>query len=78
MGLSCCKKILIENRAVDAKEGKIKIEFDDQFEVPIVIIEIDGFLTLTCRLWTEMIEKKEESPEYLKKFPSVKSLDTVF
>ena len=41
MGLPCCKKIVIENRTVDAKKGKIKIEFDDQFEVPIAIIKID-------------------------------------
>ena len=75
MGLCCRKKITVENRTSEVKKGNIKIEFDNQFSVPIVIADFDGFLTAHCRVWREM--KDEESPEYLKKFTSVQSLDTV-
>ena len=60
MGLCCCKKITVENRTSEVKKGNIKIEFDDQFSVLIVIADFDGFLTAHCRVWREM--KVEENP----------------
>ena len=31
-------------RVKDLKNGKITLDFDDQFEVPMAVIETDGFL----------------------------------
>ena len=50
MGLSCCKKISVESRIDNVEQGNIKIQFDEQFEVPMASIKIDGFLTVYCRL----------------------------
>ena len=72
--MCCCKNITVENRTSEIKKGNIKIEFDDQFSVPIVIADFDRFLTAHCRVWREM--KHEQSPEYLKKSTSAQSLDT--
>ena len=77
MGLSCCKKISIENRVGDIQKVKIIIEFNEQFEVPIASIEIDGFLTAHCRIWPEMPEKRRKSRKS-KKFSSIQYIDTAF
>ena len=63
MGLSCCKKIKVENRSTELKKGTISFEFDKQFEVPMAIIEFDGFLKVYCRIWPETDKLQEESPE---------------
>ena len=44
MGLSCCKKTKVKNKSTKVKKGTISFEFDEQFEVPMAIIQFDGFL----------------------------------
>ena len=48
MGLSCCKKIKVENRSDEIKKGKVRIEYDEQFSLPMVLVDFDGFLTAQC------------------------------
>ena len=60
----CYKKIAVEKNVSEVKKGNIKIEFDEQFSVPLLFVDFDGFLTAHCRVWKEMLD--EESPEYCK------------
>ena len=66
------------------KSGKISFETDPNFKVRIMVVKLDGFLTVTCKLWLEMNEREEESPKYVKRIPSkisfksLEFLDTVF
>ena len=84
IGLCCCKKSTVKNRAKEVKSGKISFETDPNFKVRIMVVKLDGFLTVTCKLWLEMNEREEESPEYVKRIPSkisfksLEFLDTVF
>ena len=76
MELNCCKKIKVENRSTELKKGTINFEFHKQFEVPIGIIEFDGFLKAYCRIWPEPDKTGKSSPEYFRKSSS--DIDTVF
>ena len=84
MGLCCCKIITIKSKTKELKSAKITFDLDPDFEVPIMIVKIDGFLTAHCRLLKKMDERKEESLAYFRKNPaqtslgSFECLDTVF
>ena len=60
------------------KKEKLRLNLMISLKCQLLLLKLIDFLTATCRLWPEMIEKNQESPECLKKFPSVKSLDIVF
>ena len=57
--LVVAKKITIENRVKEVKNGNITIENDLSFDVHILIIKLNGFLTANCRLCSEMSKKKK-------------------
>ena len=76
MGLSCCKKIKVKNKSTKLKKGTISFEFDKQFEVPMTIIQFDGFLKAYYRIWPKNDKAQESSLKYFKK--SLSDLDTVF
>ena len=73
MGLCCCKKIVVKNKTKVVTKRKITFEFDSDFDVPITIVKMDGFLLAQCRIWKKM--DKEESPEYFRKNPAQVSLE---
>ena len=82
MCLCCCKKIVVKSKTKKVAKGKITFEIDSDFDARIMIVEMDGFLPVQCRLWKKM--DKKESLEYFRKNPAQVSLenfgclDTVF
>ena len=64
MVLSCCKKIKVKNKSTKFKKYTTSFEFDEPFEVPMRIIQFDGFLEAYCRIWPKNDKAQESSPEY--------------
>ena len=80
MRLCCCKKIVVKYKTKVVTKREITFDFD--FDVPIMIAKMDGFLPAQYRLRKKL--DKEKSTGYFRKNPaevsleSFKCLDTVF